>query len=154
MLNIPKTHSNNLSNVQLLPSMYQHDTDTCVNKNTRKTQSINVSNISIIKTQSTNVSNLSIRRHSQPMCQIYLPKDTVNQCVKFTYQKTQSTNVSNLPIKRHSQPMCQIIYQKTESTNVSIRSRKSKDRLHNDQKIKDKRTNNDLQNIHIKLKIE
>jgi hypothetical protein len=29
-----------------------------------------------------------------------------------------------------------------------------KDRQHNDQKKKNKRTNNDLQNIHIKLKIE
>jgi hypothetical protein len=29
-----------------------------------------------------------------------------------------------------------------------------KDRQHNDQKKKDKRTNNDLQNIHIKLKME
>ena len=29
-----------------------------------------------------------------------------------------------------------------------------KDRQHNGQKKKDKRTNNDLQNIHIKLKIE
>jgi hypothetical protein len=45
------------------------------------------------KTQSTNVSNLSTRRHSQPMCQIHLPKDTVNQCV-------------NLSTNRHSQPMC------------------------------------------------
>ena len=36
-----------------------------------------------------------------------------------------------------------------------IRSRKSKkDRQHSGQKKKDKRTNNDLQNIHIKLKIE
>ena len=36
-----------------------------------------------------------------------------------------------------------------------IRIRKSrKDRQHNGQKKKDKRTNNDLQNIHIKLKIE
>jgi hypothetical protein len=40
------------------------------------------------------------------MCQIYLPEDTVNQCVKFTYQKTQSTNVFKLFTKRHSQPMC------------------------------------------------
>jgi len=32
--------------------------------------------------------------------------------------------------------------------------RKSKDRQHNDQKKKDKRINNDPQNIHIKLKIE
>jgi hypothetical protein len=39
--------------------------------------------------------------------------------------------------------------------NGVIRIRKSKkDRQHNDQKKKDKRTNNDLQNIHIKLKIE
>ena len=29
-----------------------------------------------------------------------------------------------------------------------------KDREHNGQKKKDKRTNNDLQNIHVKLKIE
>ena len=83
------------------------------------------------------------------MCQIYLPEDTVNQCVKFiyqqtvnqcvkfTYQKTQSTNVSKLSTKRHNQP---------------IRSRKSQDRLHNDQKIKDKRTNNDVQNTTYKTK--
>jgi hypothetical protein len=38
--------------------------------------------------------------------------------------------------------------------NVSIRIRKSKNRQHNGQKKKYKRTNNDLQNIHIKLKIE
>jgi hypothetical protein len=31
---------------------------------------------------------------------------------------------------------------------------KKKDRKHNDQKKKDKRTNNDLENIHIKLEIE
>ena len=37
MLNVPKTHSNNLSNVQLLPSMYQHDTDNqCVKKKYQK----------------------------------------------------------------------------------------------------------------------
>ena len=35
-----------------------------------------------------------------------------------------------------------------------IKSRKLKDRQHNGQKKKDKRTNNYLQNIHIKLKIE
>ena len=35
-----------------------------------------------------------------------------------------------------------------------IRVRKSKDKQHNGQKKKDKWTNNDLQNIHIKLKIE
>jgi hypothetical protein len=42
-----------------------------------------------------------------------------------------------------------------EDTKGVIRVRKSKkDRQHNRQKKKDKRTNNDLQNIHIKLKIE
>ena len=42
-----------------------------------------------------------------------------------------------------------------EDTKGVIRIRISKkDRQHNGQKKKDKRTNNDLQNIHIKLKIE
>jgi hypothetical protein len=42
-----------------------------------------------------------------------------------------------------------------EDTNGVIRIRKSKkNRQHNGQKEKDKRTNNDLQSIHIKLKIE
>jgi len=42
-----------------------------------------------------------------------------------------------------------------EDTKGVIRIRKSKkDKQHNGQKKKDKRTNNDLQNIHIKLKIE
>jgi hypothetical protein len=40
-----------------------------------------------------------------------------------------------------------------EDTKKVIRIRKSKDRQHNGQMKKDK-TNNDLQNIHIKLKIE
>ena len=42
-----------------------------------------------------------------------------------------------------------------EDTKVVIRIRLSKEnKQHNGQKIKFKRTNNDLQNIHIKLKIE
>ena len=42
-----------------------------------------------------------------------------------------------------------------EDTKEVIRTRKSKkDRQHNDQMKKDKKTNNDLQNIQIKLKIE
>jgi hypothetical protein len=42
-----------------------------------------------------------------------------------------------------------------EDTKRVIRSRKSKDRHYNGQKKKDKRTNNDAQNIiHRKLKIE
>jgi len=45
--------------------------------------------------------------------------------------------------------------QEFEDTKVVIRIRKlKKNSQHNDQKIKYKRTNNDLQNIHIKLKIE
>ena len=44
---------------------------------------------------------------------------------------------------------------KFEDTKGLIRNRISKkNRLHNDQKNKYKRTNNDPQNIHIKLKIE
>jgi len=41
-----------------------------------------------------------------------------------------------------------------EDTKEVVRIRKSEDRLHNGQKKKDKRSNNDPQNIHIKLKIE
>ena len=42
-----------------------------------------------------------------------------------------------------------------EDTKGVIRIRKSKkDRQHNGQKKNDKGTNNDLQNIHIKLKVE
>ena len=37
-----------------------------------------------------------------------------------------------------------------EDTKGVIRIRKSKDRKHNGRKKKDKKTNNDLQNIHIK----
>ena len=44
--------------------------------------------------------------------------------------------------------------EKFEDTKGVIRIRKSKkDRQHNGQKKKDERTNNDLENIHIKLKI-
>ena len=41
-----------------------------------------------------------------------------------------------------------------KDTKVAIRIRISKNRQHNGQKKKYKRTNNDLQNIHIKLKLE
>ena len=41
-----------------------------------------------------------------------------------------------------------------ENTKGVIRIRKSGDRQHNGQKQTEKRTNNDLQNIQIKLKIE
>ena len=46
-------------------------------------------------------------------------------------------------------------YEEFEDTKGVMRIRKSKNRQHiNGQKKKYKRTNNDLQNIHIKLKIE
>jgi hypothetical protein len=46
------------------------------------------------------------------------------------------------------------VYDRQHDTKGVIRIRKSKkDRQRNGQKKKDKRTNNDLQNIHIKLKI-
>jgi hypothetical protein len=43
-------------------------------------------------------------------------------------------------------------FEDTKGVNRTLKSKK--DRQHNDQKKKDKRTNNNLQNIHIKLKIE
>ena len=50
--------------------------------------------------------------------------------------------------------LIQILKEEFEDTKGVIRIRKSRNRKHNGQKIKYKRTNNDLQNIHIKLKIE
>jgi len=48
-----------------------------------------------------------------------------------------------------------LLQKEFEYTKRVIRIRKSKKNIqHNDQKKKYKRTNNDLQNIHIKLKIE
>ena len=46
------------------------------------------------------------------------------------------------------------VQEEFEDTKWVIRIRKSKDRQHNGQTKKDKMTNNDLQNIHTKLKIE
>ena len=46
------------------------------------------------------------------------------------------------------------MWEEFEDTKGVIRIRESKERQHNGQKKKDKRTNNDLQNIHIKQKIE
>jgi hypothetical protein len=46
-------------------------------------------------------------------------------------------------------------YEEFVGTKGVIRIRKSmKERHHNDQKKKDKRTNNDVETLHIKLKIE
>jgi len=48
----------------------------------------------------------------------------------------------------------QTLSEEFEDTKGAVRIRISKNRQHNGQKKKYKRTNNDLQNIHIKLKIE
>ena len=51
--------------------------------------------------------------------------------------------------------MTRIYFRNQTDTKGVIRVRKSrKNRHHNGQKKKDNRTNNDIQNIHIKLKIE
>ena len=42
----------------------------------------------------------------------------------------------------------------TKRKRQTIQWSKEKDRQYNEQKKKDKKTNNDLQNIHIKLKIK
>ena len=51
--------------------------------------------------------------------------------------------------------ICKLLHEESEDTKGVIRNRKSmKDRQLNCQKKKDEITNNDLQNIHIELKIE
>jgi len=63
--------------------------------------------------------------------------------------------MKNSNIKTCSIEFEYVLQEEFEDTKVVIGIRKSKkDRQHNCQKKKDKRTNNDLQNIHIKLKIE
>ena len=53
----------------------------------------------------------------------------------------------------YEQVLC-VLYEEFKDTKGLIRIRISKNRQHNGQKKKYKRTINDLQNIHIKLKIE
>ena len=56
---------------------------------------------------------------------------------------------------QHLQFQYLVFQEEFEDTKGAIRIRMSKkNRQHNGQKKKYKRTNNDLQNIHIKLKIE
>ena len=69
------------------------------------------------------------------------------------------TGRENLNISQHlvSIELIVDLFDKYKSYNVKgvIRMRKSKkNKQHNGQKKKDKRTNNDLQSMHIKLKIE
>ena len=66
----------------------------------------------------------------------------------MTNRKTQNS------LQNTKQKAYEFHWQEFEYNKGVIRIRKSKDRKHNDQKKKDKRPNNDLQNIHIKLKIE
>ena len=54
----------------------------------------------------------------------------------------------------HSGILMDVLWEEFEDTKGVIRIRESKDRQHNGQKKKYKRTIKDLQNIHIKLKIE
>jgi len=51
-------------------------------------------------------------------------------------------------------PLLHVLCKKSLNTKGVIRNRKSKNRQYNGQNKKNKRTNNNLQNIHIKLKIE
>ena len=70
-----------------------------------------------------------------------LSLDFINKEKQYNYHKRNTGDI--------------VLLQEFEDTKVVIRIRISKkNRQHNGQKKKYKRTNNDLQNIHIKLKIE
>ena len=65
--------------------------------------------------------------------------------------KSNTINVSNINKRRGT--LIRLDQEESEDTKGVIRIRKSKnDRHYNGKKKKDKRTNNNLQNIHIKLK--
>jgi len=69
---------------------------------------------------------------------------------------TFQINNQKFGISKHRfiQSDTQILQEEFEDTKgVMIIRMSKKNRQHNDNKKKDKRTNNDLQNIHIKLKI-
>ena len=71
----------------------------------------------------------------------------------FILFNVDNVRLSMFPIL--STQVTRVAYKEFEDTKGVIRIRKSKkNRQHNGQKKKYKRTNNDLQNIHIKLKIE
>ena len=79
----------------------------------------------------------SINKTGYPVIKVYV--------TDFPVVKVHVDELSSARIWQHEE---------FEDTKRVIRIRISKNRQHNDQKKKDKRTNNDLQNIHIKLKIE
>ena len=67
-----------------------------------------------------------------------------------TFRNAKQVKVAKLSKISHI-----LIQEEIEDTKGVIRIRKSKkEKQHNGQKKKNKRTNNDLQNIYIKLKIE
>jgi hypothetical protein len=80
---------------------------------------------------------------------------------KITIHRKKTTPMKHTSNKKRSKNNTKnknkitIIYREEfEDATGIIRIRKSKDRQHNGQKKKYKRTNNDLQSIHIKLKTE
>jgi hypothetical protein len=68
-------------------------------------------------------------------------------------QLVEKYSVIRLHMTRDDIDNFMLVQEKIEDTTGVIRIRKSKDK-HNGQRKKDTWTNNDLQNIHIKLKIE
>ena len=87
-------------------------------------------------------------------------KNTVHKHRVKQHKRTQAWNNTNTQKTREWEQMLLIrragiscpIYRRVEDTKGVIRIRKSKDRQHNDQKKKDKRPSNDLQNITHKTK--
>jgi len=74
--------------------------------------------------------------------------------LSFKISNINSTKVANKFEIKYLQHDSDYDKEKFEDTKGAIRIHISKNRQHNGQKKKYKRTNNDQQNIHIKLKIE
>ena len=76
----------------------------------------------------------------------------------FEYAQSQKIGKLNKLVILEASPILHQIRSKSaeelKDSKGLIGIRKSKNKQHNDQAKKDKRTNNDLQNLHIKLKIE
>jgi hypothetical protein len=77
----------------------------------------------------------------------FISNKDVNNVLLYTHKESHG-HIYSFQLSREKK-------EKIVDTKWVIRNRKSKkDKLHNGQEKKDKRTNNDLQNIHIRLKIE
>ena len=88
---------------------------------------------------------------------IYHKLDTNGQLFTRLYDKRDCFNftIINFPHLYKNIPTGPAYgEEEIKDTKGVIRIHISKNRQHNDQMIRDKRTNNDQQNIHIKLKIE